>query len=362
MKRFRFLARGVWPNTGPSLLFAICLTVSSVGCSRSASDDELSVNLYNWSQYLPEGFLARFERETGIRVVEDFYGSNEEMLARVEGGNPGFDLVVPGGYMVEIMISKNLLAPIDSVAVPNLANIDARYANPPYDPGLRHCAPFTVGTNGLGINVERLPNAAVPSWRTLFEPPPEASGRIMLLDDARMTIGAALKYLGFSFNSTSATEINQARDLLIGLKPNIMAFDAANYMQFLGTGETWIAYGYSGDIAQASAENPSVRYLVPREGTVFWVDSYCVLADAPHPTAAARFINFLLEPRNHAEVLNYLRYASPSRGALEFIGSDVLADPAVYPPDSVIQKSEFIRDVGDAIRLYQDAWTAIKAR
>lgn len=324
------------------------------------NQDEQHLYLYNWSQYLPDGMVERFERETGIQVTQDFYSSNEEMLAKIETGKAEYDLVVPGDYMVRIMIAKGLLRTIDSDEIPNLRFIDERFSDPPYDPDLQHSVPFTFGTNGLGLDTSKYSGSA-NDWDILFSPPDELSGRIMMLNDARMSIGAALKYLGYSFNSTDKAQLLEAKNALLQQKTHIMAYDTDNYLQFLSSGETWLAYGYSGDIAQASQQNPKIRYVIPKSGSVFWVDSYCILKEAPHPKAAAAFINFILEPRNHAEITNDLRYGCPNSGARPYILPDLLNDQTIFPPEEILMKCEFIEDVGHAAKIYQDIWTAIKA-
>lgn len=346
--------KGIWLLLFLAFLFAAC------SGGKPAPARELHV--YNWSAYIDPQIYKDFEAEFGIRVVEDTFASNEELLAKLQAGATGYDVIVPSDYMVNIMRQQGLLAELDHSKIPNLSNIDPQFADPPYDTGMRHCVPYQWGTTGIGYNAEIFPEPP-DSWAYLFDPNLVApySRRFTMLNDAREVVGAALKYLGYSLNTTNEAELLAARDLLIRQKPWVYAYDSEQYRALLPAGEIVLAQGYSGDVFMVAAEDERIRYAIPREGTSIWMDNLCIPASAPNKEAAHQFINYLLRPDVGARISNYTRYASPNAAARAHIAPELLADPAVYPPPEVMARLEWIRDVGEATLLYERIWTEIKA-
>jgi spermidine/putrescine-binding protein len=334
------------------------------GCGVGETDGEL--RLFNWTEYIDPDLVDKFRDEFAVDVIEDFYPNNEELLARVEGGGSGYDVVVPSDYMVGIMIEKGLLMPLDLDAIPNAENLAEEFRKPPFDPAHRYHMAYQWGTTGIAINLEMAgTDDPEPTWGWLFDPELSApfDGRMSLLDDPRETMGAALAYLGYSINSTDRAELEEAADLITDTSSRVTAFESEQFEDLLVNSDTGVAHGYSGDFFgafDASDAWEDYAYIVPEEGAVKWVDAMAVLADAPHPCTAHAFINFILNARNGAQLTNWVFYASPNEAAETFIDDEILSDPAIYPPPDVEENLEFLRDTGDTETLYTDLFAKAK--
>lgn len=330
----------------------------AASCEPGETDGDLS--LYNWSEYIDPDLITAFEEEHDVTVTEDFYPSNEELVARVQEGAQ-FDLIVPSDYMVGIMIEEELIQPLDKEALPNLGNLADRFASDlPYDPAGDYSVPYQWGTTGLGVNIDELGEDFPRSWSLVFDPEvsQQYSGQITMLDDPRETVGAALKYLGYSLNSTSEEELAEAEDLVADAVGRLAAFDSDQYDELLVQGETVIGHGYSGNMFTAFAEaDGTFEYFVPEEGGTVWVDNMAVPTSAASPCTAHAFMDFLLDAERGAQLTNWNYYASPNAAAEEFIEPEVLEDPAIYPDDELNARLEFIEDTGDFEINYTDALT-----
>lgn len=332
----------------------------AAACAAGQVDGDL--RLYNWNDYMDPDIIADFEAEFGVSVVQDFYPSNEEMLARVVAGGAQYDVVVPSDYMIELMVEDGLLLPLTREAVPNIVNVETEFADPPYDPGLGHSVPFLWGTTGLGVNVALLGDVE-PSWDLVFDPEVAGNlpGRVLLLDDARETMGAALHWLGLDPNTTDEADLQAASDAIAAARAWTAAFNSDLYADLLMSGEVVVAHGYSGNFLEAFDEDESFAYLVPKEGATLWTDNLAILAGAPHPCTAHTFLDFVLRPEQHARLTNYIYYPSPNALAAEFIDPDILDDPAVYPDAETLSRLQFLRDTGDAEIRYTDLFTQARS-
>lgn len=337
-------------------------TSSFKQCEAGETDGDLA--FYNWTEYMDPDLITAFQDEYGVTVTEDFYPSNEEMVAKVQVGNSGYDMVVPSDYMVSILIEEGLIQPVQEAAVPNKGNVDALFANPPYDPGAEYSAAYQWGTTGIGIDIG-VTGADIPhTWGLLFDADLAEqyglSGKISLLDDPRETMGAALKYLGYSLNSTSDDELAEAEAVIKDAVSRVAAFDSDQYSELVVSGETIVGHGYSGNFLWDFEEGESeYDYFVPEEGGTVWVDNMAVVSDAPHPCTAFTFMNFLLDAENGAQLTNFNWYASPNGAAVPFIDQEVLDNPIIYPPDQ--SKLEYIADTGDFEINFTDSLTRARS-
>lgn len=337
---------------------------TSVSCEPGETDGELA--LYNWSEYIDPELIEEFRDEFDVEVVEDFFPNNEELLARIESGSSGYDVIVPSDYMVGIMREQGLLMRLDADAIPNAENVAEDFTSPPFDPDLAYHMPYQWGTTGVAVSLEVAGDDPEATWGWIFDPEmaDDIDGRITMLDDARETMGAALRYLGYSVNSTTESELQEAADLIAETTDRLAAFDSDQYDDLLVGEETAVAHGYSGDFFSAFDANDSwddYAYLIPEEGAVRWVDAMAVLADAPHPCTAHTFINFILDAENGAQLTNWTFYASPNEAAQEFISEEILDDPAIYPPPDVAGDLEFIEDTGETERMFTDLFAEAKS-
>jgi spermidine/putrescine-binding protein len=334
---------------------------AAAGCEEGATDGDLL--LYNWSDYLDPELITAFEEEYEVEVTEDFYPSNEELLARVQSGGADYDVIVPSDYMVSIMIEEGLLLELDRDAIPNAENLDPEFTEVPFDVGNVYSMPYQWGTTGLGVDLEVVGEDVEASWDLVFDPEVAAStGGVVLLDDPRETMAAALYYLGYSANTTDEGELQEASDLIAEATANITAFDSNLYGDLLVSGEAAVTHGFSGNFFQAfaGAEDPDrYTYLIPEEGATRWVDNMAILTDAPHPCTAHTFVNFLLDAERGAQLSNWNFYASPNAAAEEFLDPELLEDEAVFPPEDA--NLTFLEDTGDAEILFNDLFTRAKS-
>lgn len=350
-------------------------------CEAGEVDGDL--NLYNWTEYIPTGsiaedaevddLLAGFEDEYGVEVVLTEYESNEAMLAQVEAGGAPYDLVVPSDYMVSLMADSDLLVSLNKDAIPNLSNLDPNFTGLPFDPGGEFSVPYQWGTTGIGYSYEVVDDSNGISWGLIFDPDQRAAyaGQISMLDDSREALGAALKYLGYSLNSTSQEEVDEAAALIAETKDDIATFSSSGYWDLLIEGTTSVAHGWNGDFFAAYDAASTDDYdayedfgfAVPNEGGVVWVDNMSIPVTAESPCTAHAFIDFLLDAENGATLTNYNYYASPNAAAEELIYPEILEDPAIYPPQELFDDGslEFLDDLGEFTTAYEDAFVEAKS-
>lgn len=338
---------------------AAILAVSPAALAESPTPRVL--NLFIWGDYIDPGVLRDFERESGIRVVESNFDSNESMLAKVESGAVAYDIITPSDYMVRVMSRMNLLQPLNHELIPNIAGLAPEMRDLAFDPQARFSVPYKWGVTGIGYN-KTMVSTAPTSWGDLFDPQRirPLRGLISMLDDQRETIGAALVYLGFSNNSTSQVELNRARDVLRAQKRFVAKYDSSAYYQSLASGEIAMALGYSQEIALAQAENPDIEFVIPREGATLYVDNLAIPRTSRNVEAAHAFINFILRPEISARIANFTRGPSPIAQAKSMIDEAVLNGIAYRLPPPELRL--MIDDVGEAERLYNRIWTEIKGR
>ncbi|NOX62555.1 MAG: spermidine/putrescine ABC transporter substrate-binding protein [Chloroflexi bacterium] len=319
--------------------------------------------LFNWSEYIDPEIYTQFEEATGIKVLEDNFSSNEELLAKLQGGATGYALIVPSDYTVSIMMEEGLLAKLDHDNIPNLKNLKEEFKSVPYDPGNVYCVPYQWGTTGIGYESSQVDEPA--SWAVIFEAKPDDPwyGRMTMLDDARESFAAALVYLGYDINTTDEAQLQEAKDLLIKAKPGLAGYDSDTFEDLVASGENLLAHGWNGDFLVAQEDNENVAYVVPQEGGVVWVDNICVPSSATpeEKLAGEMFINYLLEAEVGAQLSEYNWYASPNAAAEEFLDEEFLSDPAVYPPPEVLEKLQYIEPAGEAESLYQRLWDEVKS-
>ena len=325
--------------------------------------DEIDGDLffYNWSEYMDPELIEKFEEQYGVTVTEDFYDSNEAMQPIVSAGRSGYDVIVPSDYMVSIMVEEGTLMPLNKDAIPNYANLaDEFRSGLPYDPDGAFVAPYQFGTTGLGVNFNVVGEDAPRSWGLVFDPEISAAygGQITLLNDPRETLGAALKYLGYSLNTTDETQLAEAKELVADAVSRIAAFDSDQYSNLLVSGETVVAHGYSGNLINNVDDLDGFDYFVPDEGGTIWIDNMGIVFDAPHPCTAHTFINFMLDAENGAQLTEWVLYGSPNGAALEFLPEELANDERLFPTDT--SAYEVIVDTGDFEINFSDAFSEAK--
>lgn len=327
--------------------------------------DELFV--FNWADYIDEELLTRYEEQFGVTIVYDTYDSNEDLLAKLQAGGTGYDVIFPSDYMVAQMIDLGLLAELDFDNIPNFANIAQENKDPAYDPGNLYSVPYFWGTTGIGYDAAVV-DPAPDSWAWIFEPElleQYAGNGINVLDDQREVIGAALKYLGYSVNSQSESELREAQELIMQARQYWTSFDSTGYIDNLMIpGEIVLSHAWNGDVLVAQEEDEDWVYVIPEEGAVIWQDNMVIPATSTgiQKRTAEHFINFMLDAEVAGQNTNYVYYASPNQAAEAFIDPAILEDPASYPSEETRAKLEWIEELpGDVLELYDRIWTEIKA-
>jgi spermidine/putrescine transport system substrate-binding protein len=342
------------------LVSLLLVSVSGSTCIRNQPNGlRRELHVYNWSNYVGSKTIADFERRYSVRVIYDNYSSNDELYSKLKAGGAGYDVIVPTDYMVNTMIKENLLEPIDQSKLPNLKNLSKRFVDLPFDPGNKYSIPYFWGTTGIGVNADKVADS-VADWGILFDE--KYKGKISVLDDMRYTIGMALRYLGYSANTINPDELQKAKQLLIRQKPFVRAYSSDTYMDLLTSGDVWLSYGFSGDVYQTRRQNKSIRYFIPKEGTMIGVDNLCIPKGAKNADLAHVFINFILEPQVAADIANEILYPSPNEASYQYTDKAILNDPSIYPSPEVMNKCEFLRNLGDATQLYEKIWTEVKTK
>ncbi len=324
---------------------------------RPPTAPERVLDVFIWSGYLPPETVKAFEARSGARVNVDLYDSLEALLAKLQAGNAGYDLVCPSNYAIEVLRAQGLLQRLDLSALPHLRNLDPAYLDRDFDPGNRHSVPYFTGTCGIGFRRSRV--GTVDSWAALWDP--RYAGRILMLDDPRETVGAALKRLGRSVNTSDEPTLREAQRLLLQQKPLVRAYDSGSFKDKLLAGDVWLAQGWNGEIARVMDLDPDLGYVVPKEGGTAFIDSLAIPRDARHPALAHAFIDFVMEAEVAAHICEAMRYTTPNRAALALLPSSVRNHPAIFPDRDTLGRAELLRDIGDATVLYDRLWTEVKA-
>lgn len=322
------------------------------------------LHLYTWVEYINPALKDQFEAECGVKVVETNYDSNETLLATLQAGGVGYDVIVPSDYMVQILISEDMLEPIDFSVVTNIKNFGAAHVQQYFDPEQKYTVPYFWGTSGFVVDTNAIAEPQA-TWKMVFEPGPEVCGKISMLDDPRETIGAALMYLGYSINDTDPAHLEEAKNLLIQQSKCVKAYDSQTNDDLIVQGETVIGHMWTGDAILAGLPEHGGRegivYVIPEEGCTIWQDNLAIPKGAPSKYTAEVFINFLSDPEVARQNAEFVGYGSPNDEAKKLIDPEILADPGIYPPPEIFAHLQWIEDVGDALELYDRVWTEFKA-
>jgi len=319
--------------------------------------DERLLNIYNWPDYIDDRTIPAYQAHGNIRINYDVFSSNEDLLAKMRAGPTQYDIIVPTNNLIPTYRSLGLIEPLHQDLIPNLTNLDKEFVETDYDPGNRYTIPWQWGSTGIGYNRRRVPGGTVDSWASVFEPAAAARGRVSLLREVTDLIACALIHLGKNPNSSNDADLAEVVKLVRSIKPRLKKFTTDTYIDELAAGETWLAQGWSGDMFQAQEQNPDVSYVIPKEGSLRFVDVMCVPKGAPHPGNAARFMNYVLSPTVQARISTYVSYGTPVSLAKPLLPKSQLSDPSIYPPAST--KLSIVTLTGEKLQQWQAAYDAI---
>lgn len=351
--------------------------ITAVAFTAAATAQAATVHIYNWSDYIGETTLGDFQQETGIKPVYDVFDSNETLEGKLLAGGSGYDVVVPSNHFLGKQIRAGAFQKLDKSKLSNWDNLDPALLKQlrKNDPGNAYAVPYLWGTNGIGYNVEKVKAALgverIDSWAMVFEPQnieKLANCGVAFLDSPDEMFPAMLAYLGLDPNSENPADYKTAEEKLLAVRPHVRYFHSSKYVSDLANGNICVAVGYSGDVFQAAARaeeagnGVEIAYAIPREGANLWFDMLAIPADARNVDQAHAFIDYLLRPEVIAAVSDYVGYANPNPRAGELMDEEVRNDPAVYPPQAVLDRlyvsAELPRDIQ---RLMTRNWTRVKS-
>ncbi len=354
----------------------ITLTSALALAAMSATAEE--VRVYNWSDYIDEALLAKFQEETGIKLIYDVFDSNDVLETKMLAGKSGYDVVVPSGTFLQRQITAGAFQKLDKSKLPNMANmwdvVEDRTAK--YDPDNAHSINYMWGTTGIGVNVGKVQeilgeDAPIGSLDLIFKPEnieKLAACGVHILDAADEMIPAALAYLGEDPNSHDKDVIAKAEPIFTAIAPHVQKFHSSEYINGLANGDICVALGWSGDILQArdrawEAENGvEIAYNAPSEGAMMWFDQMAIPVDAPNPEAAHTFLNFIMDAQNMADASNYVYYANGNKASQPLLEDDVIGDPAIYPDEATMQNLYTTTPYPPKVqRVVTRMWTKIKS-
>ena len=353
-----------------TLTAAIALVAGMAGAQE--------VRVYNWSDYIDESLLSKFEEETGLKLVYDVFDSNEVLETKMLAGGSGYDVVVPTGTFLQRQIAAGAFQKLDKSKLPNIENMWEVIADrtAKYDPGNEYAINYMWGTTGLGVNEAKVKellgeDAPVTSWDLVFKPENMeklAECGVMFLDAPAEMIPAALNYIGEDPDSHDPDVIAKAEGVYMPIRDHIQKFHSSEYINALANGEICVAVGWSGDILQArdraaEAENGvEISYYAPDEGAQMWFDQMAIPVDAPNPEGAHTFLNFIMDAQNMAAASNYVYYANGNKASQEFLAEDVIGDPAIYPSAAALDNTFTTTPYPPRVqRVVTRLWTKIKS-
>ena len=316
------------------------------------------LHIYTWSDYIKPELVTQFEQEHNCKVVIDTYDSNESMYAKLKAGATGYDLLFPSSYMVRIMHDQGMLQKLNLELIPNRTNIDPAYMALAFDKEMAYSVPYTVTVTCLGYLGSKVKDFE-PTWAMLDRE--DLKGRMTMLNDHREAIGSALKFLGYSLNTTNDEELAKAKEVMLHWKKNLAKFENEQYKNGLASGEFLLTHGYSGDLLLVQQENPDIQIAVPREGSQINFDDMVIPVGAPEPELAHQMINFILAPKSAAELTEYIYFLCPNLPSYDLLSAETRANPILFPPAEVVAKLETLADLGEDNIKYTKIWDEIKA-
>jgi spermidine/putrescine-binding protein len=354
---------GGGPSAAPSAAPSVAPPASGASGEPAPAPSvatEGALFMYNWAEYIDLENIEEFKARYNITDwTYDIYDSNEALLTKLDGGATGlYDIASPTAEFVKVMADKGYIVELPFDRLPNAALINPQFQNF-YDPNgpdakyNRYHLPKDWGTTGIAVR-KKVVTEEIKTWKQFFEVAPKYSGRIVMVESAGDVMTAPLKALGYSLNSTDPTELNAARDLLRGIAPHVLALDSNDYGDKLASEEAVMGLVWTGGVVSLrdEPETADIEYIIPEDGTLFWVDTWVQLADAPHPEAGLAWLNFIHEPAIQAKETETNRYATANDEAKALVAPEILNDPTVFVPEGLMSSLEGAQDVStDPLRV-----------
>jgi len=345
-----------------TIVLAPCLTLLPacvVPAQAQSSSKELL--MFNWSNYTPPDLLKRFEAETGIKVSLDTYDTNETMLAKLQAGGAGYDLVVPTGPTVQTIIRDGLLLKVDASKMSNFKNVRAPFDKPEFDPERAYTVPYMWGTTGLAYDAAKIGGGKIEdSWKELFEPRPEYAGKIGMLKDVNEVLGSAAYYLGYDYCFDKPEQGQKILELLEKQKVAVKVYNSEGTVDRVGGGDVAMELMWNGAFHRAHKKLASVLFVYPKEGLNFWADNFSIPKGAKNVDNALLFLNWMMDPKNAGEASNFVGYNNAIKGSDQYLDPSLREDPAVNTPEEFTSRLRPLRDCPKAaVDLKEKIWTRL---
>lgn len=338
-------------------LLALVMILTS-GCGSKT--DQVTLNVYNWGDYIDETVLKQFEDETKIKIIYDTFDRNEDMYIKLKNGGTSYDVCVPSDYMIEKMVKENMLEEIDLANIPNYKYIMEQSKNLSFDPENKYSVPYLWGTIGIVYNTKEVKDP-VDSWNILWDP--KYKGKILMMDSPRDAFMVAQKKLGISMNSNQAADIEAAKEELSAQKPLVLAYVNDSVKDMMINEEASMAVAWSGEAIFMMDNNENLAYAVPKEGTNMWFDNIVIPKGAPHKKEAEMFIDFLCRPDIALKNAQYIGYSTPNQGAFDMMDDATKQNKVIYPDQAIVKQCEVYKDLGtEYVEMLDRAWTEVKAK
>ena len=340
----------------------VAFGISALAVVAYAQTPKATINLYNWSNYIPPDLLKKYEADTGVRVNLDVYDSNESLLAKLQAGATGYDVIVPSDYMVKIMIDEKILEPINASKLSNWKNVQGFSTKPPFDVARAYSAPYMWGVTGFTYDSARVPGGKLDdSWKSFFEPPEALRGQIVALNDPTEMWNAATIYLKIDQCTTVASNAERVLALLEKQKPFLAAYNSDGTIERMQAGEVIMHHQWNGAAHRTKEKLKTGVFVYPREGIPFWNDNFAVPKTAKNKAEAIKFINWMMTPEAIAIASNYTGYNNSIKGADKFFDAALKTDPAVNTPANMTNRFRANKLCSSAnIALRDKVWTRLK--
>jgi spermidine/putrescine transport system substrate-binding protein len=327
-----------------------------------AIEDELW--MLNWSGYVDPGNMETFKAEYGIKNFQyDIFANNEELMAKLSGGATGYDMACPTAEFIPQMAEQGYIQKLDFSRIPNFKYIDPAILSQKWDPNNEYHVPKDFGTTGI-LYRSKIVKEPITSWKEFYDlSVGKYSGKVVIVDSLGDVLAMPLKMLGFSINSTDLGELDQAKKLLLDLAPHVLALDSDTYQDKLASEEAVLCLGWTGPLLalRADPKTADTKYVVPSEGTLFWLDTWVMMADAPHPNATYAWFDYVERPAIQAIETKYTGYGTPNTEAVKLLPKEVVDDPSIFPPADVMKNLEgadpTVTDNADRLAV----WTEFKS-
>jgi spermidine/putrescine transport system permease protein len=340
-----------------AMTVGLLVLVTPVALARSQSHGTRELNLYLWSNYIAPETLRKFEERTGAKVNLDVYDSAEALLSKMLAGNPGYDVICPPTYTLAPLIKASVLAELDHDRLPHFQGSAPEFIGRSWDRENRYVIPYLWGVTGIASDSRRVP--VVESWRELLDP--KWKGSILMLDDAREAIAFGALLLGLDPNASDQASLTRIRKVLIDQKPLVRAYDSASFDDAVLSGEVALAQSWSGQIAKIMKEASWVRFTIPREGAMMFLDTLAIPRDAPHADLAHEFLDFVMEPEIAAEICLTTGYSTPSRAGRALLPAAIRDNKTMFPAQADLERLRGFEDLGSASALHDRLWTEVKS-